>query len=44
MAPFASEVPRVTVEGLAMAAAGADRVGKRKIPAESLELSRLAPH
>jgi hypothetical protein len=44
MAPLAGEVPRVTVEGLPMAAAGADRIREGEISAEPLELSRLAPH
>ena len=44
MAPFAGELSRVTIERLAMAAAGADGVGEGEIPAESLELARLASH
>jgi hypothetical protein len=44
MAPFAGELPRVTIESLPMAAAGADGVGEGEIPTESLELARLASH
>ena len=44
VAAIAGEVFHVAVERLPVAAAGAHRVGERKVPAESLQFPRLAPH
>jgi hypothetical protein len=44
VAPIAGEVPRIAVERLPVAAAGAHRVGEREVPAEALQLTRLAAH
>src|SRR2546430_10863480 len=44
LAPLAGQIPHIGAEPLAVAAGGAHSVGKRKQPADPLNLARLATH